>query len=202
MRNQLLHGVDAFEHRTRALLFPLAINLGDERHGTGLGLSTTMAIVKSHGGFVSVVSKKGKGSTFKVYLPSSIGPSPKETPAEPSQIAIGKGELVLVVDDEAALREIAKAALERNGYRAIVAANGAVAVAAYAREPKIEAALIDMTMPVMDGVSTILALRQLNPKLGIVILVRRRNRAQERAALGRLLDSAGESGMRGNINFA
>jgi CheY-like chemotaxis protein len=136
--------------------------------GTGLGLSTTMAIVKSHGGFIDVSSELGRGSVFKVYLPASIGAHAKEATCESAEVGKGNGELVLIVDDEHAFCEIAKATLERNGYGPVVAMNGAEAVAAYARQPQIDLVLVDMTMPVMDGVATIVALRQLNPNVRII----------------------------------
>jgi PAS domain S-box-containing protein len=136
--------------------------------GTGLGLSTTLAIVKSHGGFVDVLTELGRGSSFNIYLPAVSGNSADDKAERVTKLPKGNGESILVVDDERSLREIAKATLERNGYRVVLAANGAEAVATYARDPRISLALVDMNMPVMDGAATIAALRQLNPDLGII----------------------------------
>ncbi len=136
--------------------------------GTGLGLSTTHAIVKSHGGFVHVYSELGKGSVFKVYLPASRGMAEAAGPRAQA-IPVGNGELILVVDDEASIREIAKETLESYGYRVILAADGTEAVALFAQWKKeVGAVVTDMRMPFMDGAATIRALRKIDPKVRII----------------------------------
>jgi PAS domain S-box-containing protein len=138
--------------------------------GTGLGLSTTMAIVKSHGGFINLYSEMGKGTTFNAYLPANLAPlTLSQAPALKNPLPRGNGELVLVVDDEAGIRAIAQETLERFGFRALVASNGAEAVALYAEHQKeIALVLTDMAMPVMDGAATIVALRTINPEVVII----------------------------------
>jgi PAS domain S-box-containing protein len=138
--------------------------------GTGLGLSTTMAIVKSHGGFISLYSEMGKETSFKVYLPANtISKAAENVAVKEAEIHRGNGEMVLVVDDETAIREIAQKTLERFGYRVLLASNGAEAVAVYAQHPgKIAVVLTDMAMPVMDGPSTIIALRAIDPEVKII----------------------------------
>ncbi len=136
--------------------------------GTGLGLSTSMGIVRSHGGFIRVYSELGKGTTFKVYLPAVTESSPAAV-AQATEMPRGNGEVILVVDDEASIRDITQQTLEAFGYRVLVASDGAEAVAVYARRgAEIAAVLTDMMMPIMDGPATIRALRRMNPAVLIV----------------------------------
>ena len=86
--------------------------------GTGLGLATVLGIAESHGGFVQVESQPGNGTSFQVYLPAAPGESkPGAVNAKPTVPAKGNGELILVVDDEPAIRRFTGAILNRNGYR-------------------------------------------------------------------------------------
>jgi len=138
--------------------------------GTGLGLSTVIAIIKSHGGYIKVCSKVGKGTTFQVYLPATEASS--ETQTEEEQLASlprGKGETVLIVDDEASILTITGQTLEAFGYKILVANDGVEAIAAYAQNrDKIAVVLVDMAMPVMDGPATMRVLLKMNPKIKII----------------------------------
>ncbi len=138
--------------------------------GTGLGLSTSVGILRSHGGFIRAYSEMGNGSTFKVYLPANAAHKGAEDIAvEDTPLPRGNGELVLVVDDEERMRTVVQGTLERFGYRVLLAANGAEAVALYAQNrDQIEIVLTDMAMPVMDGPATIFALLSMNPNLKII----------------------------------
>jgi PAS domain S-box-containing protein len=138
--------------------------------GTGLGLSTVIGIVKSHGGFVDVTSDRlsnSGGTQFKVFLPASdIVASNLEEPAE---ILQGNGELILVVDDETAILEVTQATLETYNYRVLTASNGIEAIATYAQnQGEISLAIVDIMMPTMDGKKAIRVLKQLNPELKII----------------------------------
>jgi CheY-like chemotaxis protein len=137
--------------------------------GTGLGLSTSVAIVKGHGGYIRVSSEPGKGTKFKIYLPARTEASAEIVAEVAAEMPRGKGELILVVDDEVSVRQITKQTLEAFGYRVVLAADGAEALAAYTTQgPQIAAVVTDMMMPVMDGASTIRVLQKLNPKLPII----------------------------------
>jgi two-component system cell cycle sensor histidine kinase/response regulator CckA len=137
--------------------------------GTGLGLSTVIGIVKNHSGFVSVYSEVGKATRFKVYLPVADIGQLKQSEALRKEVPCGHGESILVVDDEAAIREIARQTLEDHGYRVLTANDGAEAVALYAEhKDEIKAVLTDTMMPYMDGPATIRALHRLNPQVKVI----------------------------------
>jgi PAS domain S-box-containing protein len=137
--------------------------------GTGLGLSTALTIVKSHGGFINVYSELHKGSQFTVYLPALDTPGAAELSAMQTDLPLGHGELILVVDDEESIREITRGTLETFGYTVLTASDGTEALAIYAdKKNEIAAVLTDMVMPFMDGQATIRALQRMNPKVRII----------------------------------
>ncbi len=137
--------------------------------GTGLGLSTALSIVKSHGGFINVYSELHKGSQFTLYLPALSAPDSVESAALQTDLPLGKGELILVVDDEESIREITRGTLETFGYKVLTASDGTEALALYADKRKeIAVVLTDMVMPFMDGPATIRALQRMNSKVRII----------------------------------
>lgn len=137
--------------------------------GTGLGLSTVLGIVKSHNGFIDVHSKMGQGTQFTFYLPAMQTSATRQS--DEFKVFGGHGELVLVVDDEAAICAISKAALETYNYQVLTACNGIEAVKLYQQHrEKISLVLIDMMMPDMDGSAAIHALQQLNPLVKIIAI--------------------------------
>jgi PAS domain S-box-containing protein len=138
--------------------------------GSGLGLSTVMAIVKSHEGIVNVYSEPGKGTTFEIYLPARENASgAQEQQAQQVIMPRGKGETILVVDDETSILAITRQTLEAFGYRALVARDGAEAVAIYAEQRhEIAVVLTDMMMPILDGTGLTRVLLRLNPAIKII----------------------------------
>ena len=137
--------------------------------GTGLGLSTALTIVKSHGGFINVYSELHKGSQFTLYIPAVDMPGTVDSAALQTDLPLGHGELVLVVDDEESIREITRGTLETFGYKVLTASDGTEALALYAdKKNEIAVVLTDMVMPFMDGPATIRALQRMNPQVRII----------------------------------
>jgi PAS domain S-box-containing protein len=138
--------------------------------GTGLGLSTVISIVKSHAGVIDVDSEHGKGTSFHVYLPAmEVSPEARKYQTGRVSLPRGKGEIILVIDDEASILSITSQTLEAFGYRVLTSTDGAEAMSVYAQHRnEIAAVLTDMAMPVMDGPATIHALVRLNPRIKIV----------------------------------
>ena len=137
--------------------------------GTGLGLSTVIGIVKSHGGFMSVYSEVGRGTNFKVYLPARIGAPGTLEDSEPTIVPLAKGELLLIVDDEKSILQVARELLEGHGYQVLTAGDAPEALAIFAqRKDEIDLVLTDLAMPLMDGISLIRTLRKMKPDVCVI----------------------------------
>ncbi|HMX27908.1 MAG TPA: PAS domain S-box protein [Blastocatellia bacterium] len=138
-------------------------------HGTGLGLATVQGIVAGHGGFITVESKPGTGAKFYVYLPAhDIVGRQVESGSSP-EMPEGRGEMILVIDDEAAVREMTAAALETYGYRTLTADNGATALALFVNhKDEINLVITDLMMPIVDGVAAVRALRKMKPDICVI----------------------------------
>jgi PAS domain S-box-containing protein len=142
--------------------------------GTGLGLSTVYGIVKQSGGYIWVSSEPGKGTTFKIYLPrvAESVESPAQIVAAPESLAPEPGtETILLVEDEANLRYLARQFLEKQGYRVIEAADGAVAMQiAVAHEGVIHLLLTDVIMPGMNGRELAQRIAEIRPNVKILYM--------------------------------
>jgi signal transduction histidine kinase len=141
----------------------------DVGQGTGLGLSAVLGIVKSHGGFVDVVSKVNEGSQFQVYMPVCEKLEPSKLP--PEELARGQEQVILVVDDEAAIGEMMRVTLEFYNYRVFVAQDSTTALAIFGQHArKIDLALVDVMMPAIDGFATVVAMQRIRPKVNVVLM--------------------------------
>lgn len=139
--------------------------------GTGLGLATAQSIVKSHGGFINVYSEQAVGSNFAVYFPVSEDDFLQPNTTARKQFARGNGELVLIVDDEANIREIARASLEKFNYQVLTAANGEEALSVFAEKlDEISLVLTDISMPQIDGFGLIKAIREIDESTKIIVM--------------------------------
>jgi len=137
--------------------------------GTGIGLSTLHAIVKGHGGFVTVETEVGKGTEFSVYLPAVEATVKESDETKQTVLPKGSGELVLIAEDEPVIREITKELLEQHGYRTIVANDGVEALSLYLQhKDEVKLVVLDMIMPYMDGPTTIRALEKMNPDIKVI----------------------------------
>jgi two-component system, cell cycle sensor histidine kinase and response regulator CckA len=121
-------------------------------HGTGLGLSTVYGIVKQSDGYVWAYSEPGRGSTFKVYLPVAESDATIPVPPAPPPVRAGRGESVLLVEDDEGVRRMTRRALEEGGYRVLEAANGLAALELLTlASSRIGLVLTDVVMPGMSG---------------------------------------------------
>ena len=143
------HGMD---RETRDKIFEPFFTTRGVGQGTGLGLATVYGIVKQNDGFINVYSEPGKGTTFRIYLPSHAGEAKKTGPIIAEKIPAGRGETVLLVEDEATIIKMSKAMLERLGYR-VLAANSPVEAMVLAEQHAggIDMLITDVIMPEMNG---------------------------------------------------
>jgi two-component system, cell cycle sensor histidine kinase and response regulator CckA len=153
----------------RERIFEPFFTTKDFGRGTGLGLSTVLGIIKSHGGFVEVLSKVGAGSQFKVYLPA-IATTEVQPKHSSFDLPLGQGELILVVDDEAPIRQTTQTILETYNYQVLTANDGIDAIAVYAQyQGDVKAVLMDLMMPELGGTAAMRALQKINPQVKVLI---------------------------------
>lgn len=154
--------------------------------GTGLGLSTVLAIARNHGGWVTVDSEPGRGTVFKVYFPAAegAGAAPADVMAAAPR---GNGEQLLLVDDEASIREATQHLLEAHGYRILTATNGQEGVRVFVQHrDTVRLVIADMMMPVMDGLELIRFLRIVDGRIPFIATsgLDEASRRDELSALG------------------
>lgn len=137
--------------------------------GRGLGLPVALGIIKAHGGAITLESQPAEGTTIRFFLPLSIQ-APKEFEAPVRAGEKPAQGLILVVDDEPAVRKLGKMMLEHFGYSVITAAHGVEGIQQFEKHSgQIACVLLDLTMPQMDGWQTLTALRQRQPDIPVIL---------------------------------
>ena len=160
-------GMDA---ETQQKIFEPFFTTKEPGRGTGLGLSIVYGIVKQHGGYITILSRCGFGTTFNIYLPLVVAKQ-QQTEKALSPLPEGGDETILVVEDDPAVRHLVNSVLKRYGYSVILAGSGEEALELFqSRWSEISLALLDVIMPKMNGKELCEALRQRSPHLKVLFL--------------------------------
>lgn len=152
---------------TEKRIFEPFFTTKDKGKGTGMGLAMVYGIVKNHGGCITVSSELGHGSTFQIYLPASQKKATSHRAATEEEIPRGSG-VILLVDDEAIVRDMGSTLLCELGYQVLVAVDGEEACAIY-RDHPVDMVILDVVMPGLSGKETFERLRQIDPGARVLV---------------------------------
>ncbi len=157
------HGI---ESATMQRIFEPLFTTKDVGKGTGLGLSIVYGIVKQHNGFINVYSEKDKGTTFRIYLPL-INEGVKKTQEATEHVSpIGGHETILIVEDDANIRNVSRIILENFGYKVLEAADGEEAIAKFIdNKDAIKLVLLDVIMPKKSGKEVFEEISKIKPEI-------------------------------------
>ncbi|MBW2259514.1 MAG: PAS domain S-box protein, partial [Deltaproteobacteria bacterium] len=154
--------------RTMERIFDPFFTTKEMGRGTGLGLASAYGVIKSHAGYIDVGSKKGRGTTFSIYLPAS-GKKVERVAGSAERLIAGTGT-VLLVDDEETIMEVGKELLELIGYRVLIARDGKEAVKIYRKhQDAIDVVVLDMVMPGMGGGEAYDRMKKINPDVKVLL---------------------------------
>jgi two-component system cell cycle sensor histidine kinase/response regulator CckA len=160
------------DKETQSQIFDPFFTTKDIGKGTGLGLSSVYGIVKEHNGHILCYSEPGHGTTFRIYLPASRRETADTSKGQADEAwdMPGGCETLLLVDDEPALRDIARAALVKSGYQVLEADSGEEALAIYEkRSDDIDLVILDIGMPGMGGHQCLKRIMEINPEAKVII---------------------------------
>ncbi|MBI4409092.1 MAG: response regulator [Gemmatimonadetes bacterium] len=160
-------GMDA---GTQERIFEPFFSTKQAGRGTGLGLSVVFGVVTQHHGWINAYSEPGLGTTFTIYLPRLLDGAAEEQAPAPEAEVRGGSEIILLADDDPAVRNVGRRVLTRYGYTVLEAADGDEALAVFARERRrIAAVVLDLTMPRKSGRDTLVELMRMDPELPVLL---------------------------------
>ena len=171
------------DRETKARAFDPFFTTKERGRGTGLGLSTVSGIVKQAGGMVSLFSEPDRGTSVKVFLPMIGEASALEDPGPKPLEDRGSGEVILLVEDEEAVRRLVRATLERRGYVVLVASDGPEALEIERHTDNIDLLLTDLVMPQMSGVEVARRALENRPGLRVLFMSGYTDRSLQRTAV-------------------
>ena len=159
---------EGMDNKTMERIFDPFFTTKEMGRGTGLGLASVYGTIKGHGGYIDVVSQKGKGSRFAIYLPAS---DKRIEPREKTVRRFYKGkETILVIDDEDVVLDIGVQLLQAMGYTVKSASGGNEAIGIYRQHREtIDMVILDMIMPDMGGGEVFDRLREINPRVAVLL---------------------------------
>lgn len=160
-------GIDeAIRHR----IFEPFFTTKEVGRGTGLGLAAVYGIIRQHLGWIELQTVKSEGTVFKIYLPAGQNAQVLDQQAGRPKRVAGGDETILFIDDEVAIRQLAKTVLEQYGYRVLLAGDGVEAVGIFQREiDRVHLVVLDLMMPRRSGEEVFRELRALAPGVKILI---------------------------------
>jgi two-component system, cell cycle sensor histidine kinase and response regulator CckA len=160
-----------FDRQTLNHLFEPFFTTKPVGQGTGLGLSTVYGIVKQSEGYIWAYSEPGQGAAFKIYLPVDSTATTRPPDREPETAHANLGEVILVVEDEEAVRSMTARLLESEGYKVLTAADGVEALDCIQREiRRLDLVITDVAMPAMNGRELADQLKRIRPGLPVLFM--------------------------------
>ncbi len=156
--------------RVREMAFEPFFTTKEPEQGSGLGLAIVYGLMDQHGGFVTLESAPGEGTSVAAYFPTGEAPSAVESSETVAEQPRAGSETVLVAEDEASIREVARAALESHGYRVLLAADGEEALSLLERHgSEIDLVVTDLVMPRLGGAELRREARRLAPEVRFLL---------------------------------
>jgi len=159
------------DRETRSRIFEPFFTTKQAGKGTGLGLATVYGIVKQNKGFINVYSEPGKGTTFRIYLPRQLGEIEETMNSEPALIPSGRGETVLLVEDDQAILDMTRSMLENHRYTVLAVSSPSAAIdLAQQQEDSIDLMVTDVVMPEMNGRDLAGIIQALQPQMKVLFM--------------------------------